>query len=65
MNMITKIMTRLLAQVRKPKPSGTAVKEHPQVALPLRADRPLRERSRALVAVPAQINDARMGSGKF
>lgn len=65
MNMIRKIVTRLLAQVRKPKPSSTAVKEHAQVALPLCADLPLRERSRALVAVPTQINGARMGSGKF
>ncbi|SIP98622.1 hypothetical protein SAMN05880561_101608 [Rhizobium sp. RU33A] len=65
MNMITKIITKLLAQVRKPKHSSTAIKEHPQVALPLRADLPLRERSRALVAVPAQINGVCMGSDKF
>uniref|UniRef100_A0A7C1PDL4 Uncharacterized protein n=1 Tax=Agrobacterium albertimagni TaxID=147266 RepID=A0A7C1PDL4_9HYPH len=64
MIMIREMVTRWLTHMRKPK-RDTASKEHRQVALPLRADLPLRERSRSLVAVPAQINGARMGSGKF
>ncbi|MFN3501893.1 MAG: hypothetical protein ACK4ZJ_06515 [Allorhizobium sp.] len=64
MMMIREIVTKWLAHMRKPK-RDTVSKEHRQVAMPLRADLPLRERSRSLVAVPAQINGARMGSGKF
>lgn len=63
--MIKRMITEWLKQMRMRKDSRSADHEHPQVALPLRADLPLRERSRALVAVPAQINGARMGSGKF
>lgn len=50
---------------RKSEKPAVKAQDQPQVALPLRADLPLRERSRSLVAVPAQINGARMGSGQF
>lgn len=62
--MISRLFTQWLQRFRKPKEQENGP-EHPQVALPLRADLPLRERSRSLVAVPAQINGACMGSGKF
>ena len=55
--MIREMVTRWLTHMRKPK-RDTASKEHRQVALPLRADLPLRERSRSLVAVPAPGSSA-------
>ena len=65
MKMIKRTITKWLKNLPWRKGTRSADHEHPQVALPLRADLPLRERSRALVAIPAQINGARMGSGKF
>ena len=38
--------------------------EKSQIALPERADLPLRERSRQLVAVPARLDGGWMGSGR-
>lgn len=63
--MIRKIVTGLFSRLRKPRRSETGLPDDAQVALPRRADLPLRERSRSLVVVPAQINGARMGSGKL
>lgn len=63
--MIKRMITKWLMHMRTRKVTRAADHEHPQVALPLRADLPLRERSRSLVAVPAQITGARMGSGKL
>ncbi len=63
--MIRKILNRWLERRSKPQSPVEPGPERRQVALPLRADLPLRERSRSLVAVPAQINGARMGSGEF
>lgn len=54
-----------LSRMHKPKQQKVGLPERPQVALPVRADLPLRARSRSLVAVPAQITAARMGSGKL
>jgi hypothetical protein len=65
MTMRLKTLTQWIFRLRKPHADDPIRPEHPQVALPLRADLPLRERSRALVAVPAQITGARMGSGKL
>jgi hypothetical protein len=63
--MIREMIAKWLDKVRRPKAQAETQPDHPQVALPLRADLPLRERSRSLVAVPAQINGACMGSGKY
>lgn len=52
-----------LSRMHKPKQQKVGLPARPQVALPVRADLPLR--SRSLVAVPAQITGARMGSGKL
>ena len=63
--MIRKFLNGLFSRVRKVRRPDTGPTDDAQVALPRRADLPLRERSRSLVAVPAQINGACMGSGKF
>lgn len=63
--MLRKMFSQFFSRIRRRRTPHTGLPENPQVALPLRADLPLRERSRSLVAVPAQINGARMGSGKF
>lgn len=63
--MIREMIAKWFDKVRRPKAQAETQPGHPQVALPLRADLPLRERSRSLVAVPAQINGACMGSGKY
>ena len=54
-----------LSRMHNPKQQKVGLPERPQVALPVRADLPLRARLRSLVAVPAQITGARMGSGKL
>lgn len=63
--MIRKLLAVLLPRLNKPRRPNTGLPDDAQVAVPRRADLPLRERSRLLVAVPAQITGARMGSGKF
>jgi hypothetical protein len=63
--MIREKIAAWLARLRKPRQFETGQLDHPQVALPLRADLPLRERSRSMVTVPAQISGARMGTGKL
>lgn len=63
--MMRKTISGWLSWIRKTKQQKVGLPERPQVAMPVRADLPLRERSRALVAVPAQITGARMGSGKL
>lgn len=63
--MFRKLLKGLLSRLRKPGRPKTRLPDDAQVALPRRADLPLRERSRALVAVPAQISGARMGSGRL
>ncbi len=63
--MIRKLVIRLISRLRKPRSPTIGLPDDAQVALPRRADLPLRERSRSLVAVPAQVNGARMGTGKL
>lgn len=65
MTMIQKLVTKLLSRLRKARSPAIGLPEDAQVALPRRADLPLRDRSRSLVAIPAQINGARMGTGKL
>lgn len=63
--MLKTYIARWAAKLRYLKADKQAKLEKPQVALPMRPDLPLRERSRAAVAVPAQINGSQMGSGKL
>lgn len=63
--MFRKLLRGLLSRLRKPGRAELRLPDDAQVALPRRADLPLRVRSRSLVAVPAQISGARMGSGKL
>lgn len=63
--MIRKMLAGWLTRLRPSKRPELGLPKNAQVAPPLRVDLPLRERSRALVAVPAQVSGARMGSGKL
>jgi hypothetical protein len=65
MPMLRTFLARWTTKLRYLKSDKQAKPEKPQVALPMRPDLPLRERSRAAVAVPAQINGSQMGSGKL
>ncbi len=63
--MLRTFLARWTAKLGCSKSDKQAKSRKQQVALPMRPDLPLRERSRAAVAVPAQINGSQMGSGKL
>lgn len=63
--MIPKFVEKVLSGLRKPNQMQPRVAKHPQLAMPQRVDLPLRERSHATAALPANINGAHMGTGKL
>lgn len=62
---IRESLEKLLARIRKPRLARPKVKRLAQLALPQRVDLPLRERSHATAALPANISGAHMGTGKL